>query len=100
MGEEYGETAPFPYFIDHGDPGLVEAVRAGAPRSSQHLVEPGELLDPADRVDVRRCAHSTGHCVEKGDHAALLKLYRHLIALRRANPALRRSQRGQVRSAR
>ncbi len=29
MGEEYGERAPFRYFIEHGDPGLVEAVRKG-----------------------------------------------------------------------
>lgn len=29
MGEESGETAPFLYFIDHGDPALVEAVRRG-----------------------------------------------------------------------
>ncbi len=29
MGEEYGETAPFLYFIDHGDPDLVDAVRRG-----------------------------------------------------------------------
>ena len=29
MGEEYGETAPFLYFIDHGDPALVDAVRRG-----------------------------------------------------------------------
>jgi len=29
MGEEYGERAPFQYFIDHGDQGLIEAVRKG-----------------------------------------------------------------------
>jgi maltooligosyltrehalose trehalohydrolase len=29
MGEEYGETAPFPYFISHSDADLVEAVRRG-----------------------------------------------------------------------
>ncbi len=29
MGEEYGEHAPFQYFIDHGDKGLIEAVRKG-----------------------------------------------------------------------
>jgi maltooligosyltrehalose trehalohydrolase len=29
MGEEFGETAPFQYFVDHGDPGLIEAVRQG-----------------------------------------------------------------------
>ena len=32
MGEEYGETAPFPYFTSHGDPALVEAVRRGRAR--------------------------------------------------------------------
>ena len=29
MGEEYGETAPFLYFISHSDPALIEAVRKG-----------------------------------------------------------------------
>ena len=29
MGEEYGETAPFLYFIDHGDADLINAVRRG-----------------------------------------------------------------------
>ncbi len=29
MGEEYGETVPFLYFIDHGDADLIDAVRRG-----------------------------------------------------------------------
>lgn len=29
MGEEYGERRPFPYFVHHGDPPLIEAVRKG-----------------------------------------------------------------------
>ncbi len=29
MGEEYGETAPFPFFTSHSDPDLIEAVRRG-----------------------------------------------------------------------
>ena len=29
MGEEYGEENPFPYFVHHGDPDLIEAVRKG-----------------------------------------------------------------------
>ncbi len=29
MGEEFGERAPFQYFIDHGDERLIEAVRKG-----------------------------------------------------------------------
>ena len=32
MGEEYGETTPFLYFIDHSDPNLIEAVRQGRKR--------------------------------------------------------------------
>lgn len=37
MGEEHGETAPFLYFIDHSDPGLVDAVRRGRARElKQH----------------------------------------------------------------
>ena len=30
MGEEYGETAPFPYFVSHSDPYLIESYKAGA----------------------------------------------------------------------
>src|SRR5574341_367200 len=29
MGEEYGEEAPFLYFVSHSDPDLIEAVRKG-----------------------------------------------------------------------
>lgn len=32
MGEEYGETAPFPYFVSHSDPALIAAVREGRRR--------------------------------------------------------------------
>jgi len=37
MGEEYGETAPFQYFIEHGDPALIEAVRQGRRREFAHF---------------------------------------------------------------
>jgi maltooligosyltrehalose trehalohydrolase len=29
MGEEYGEETPFLYFVNHGDPGIIQAVREG-----------------------------------------------------------------------
>ncbi len=32
MGQEYGEQAPFQYFIDHEDPDLIRAVREGRKR--------------------------------------------------------------------
>jgi len=29
MGDEHADPAPFPYFVSHGDPALIEAVRTG-----------------------------------------------------------------------
>ncbi len=46
MGEEYGESAPFPYFIDHHDPQLVQAVRDG--RAQEWAFSQEVLPDPAD----------------------------------------------------
>ena len=45
MGEEYGERAPFQYFIDHSDQGLIEAVRKGRlaefkPFGWKHISDP------------------------------------------------------------
>ena len=48
MGEEYGETHPFQYFVSHGDPELVDAVREGRQRGVR-----GVRLG-------RRCARSAG----------------------------------------
>jgi maltooligosyltrehalose trehalohydrolase len=46
MGEEYGETAPFQYFISHGDPGLIEAVRKGRQAEFSHFGWKGTIPDP------------------------------------------------------
>ena len=53
MGEEYAESAPFAYFIDHGDPALVAAVRRG--RAEEHGRSEVDALDPADRATFERC---------------------------------------------
>ena len=46
MGEEYGETAPFLYFVSHGDPALVEAVRRGRREEFARFTWKGEVPDP------------------------------------------------------
>jgi maltooligosyltrehalose trehalohydrolase len=46
MGEEYGERAPFPYFVSHGDPVLVEAVRRGRREEFASFGWRGEVPDP------------------------------------------------------
>ena len=97
MGEEYGDPAPFPYFIDHGDPALTEAVRAGRARELAVLPPSGEMPAPAADATFRaaRLDRSLRH---QGTHRAQWALHRALIELRRANPALRRAPRAAARA--
>ena len=47
MGEEYGEQAPFPFFVDHSDPELREAVRRGRAEEFASFAWSGEPPDPS-----------------------------------------------------
>jgi maltooligosyltrehalose trehalohydrolase len=97
MGEEYGDSAPFPYFIDHGDPALVEAVRAGRAQEFAAFAQMGEVPDPdaESTFDSARLDRTLRH---QGDHQVQWELHRALIALRRTNPALQRSPRTAARA--
>ncbi|MFK8183980.1 MAG: malto-oligosyltrehalose trehalohydrolase [Phormidesmis sp.] len=46
MGEEYGENAPFLYFVDHTDQGLLEAVRQGRKEEFRAFHSEGTPPDP------------------------------------------------------
>jgi 1,4-alpha-glucan branching enzyme len=88
MGEEYGETAPFLYFIEHGDPDLVEAVREGRRKEFAAIGKLEKQIDPqAEETFVRCKLDWSKRDSEAG--AQLLSLYRDLLALRREEPALR-----------
>jgi maltooligosyltrehalose trehalohydrolase len=88
MGEEHAETAPFPYFISHSDPELVEAVRRGRRREFADFAAPGELPDPqAEETFLRAKLRHEGHGPEQ---RALFEYYRELLRLRRERPALAR----------
>jgi maltooligosyltrehalose trehalohydrolase len=87
MGEEYGETAPFLYFVDHSDPDLVEAVRNGRREEFASFGWREEPPDPQSEETFERsrptqCQH------ESGWHAALHAFYKELIGLRKTVPAL------------
>ena len=88
MGEEYGETAPFLYFVEHGDPALIEAVREGRQRE---FVEIGQVAVPSDPQAEETFARSRLDWARRDgpEGAQLLALYRDLLALRREEPALR-----------
>jgi maltooligosyltrehalose trehalohydrolase len=89
MGEEYGETAPFLYFIEHGDPELIEAVRAGRRREFEKLGLPASAAaDPqAEETFDRVKLHWDRR--ESAEGAQLLSLYSDLLALRREEPTLK-----------
>lgn len=72
MGEEYGETNPFQYFVSHSDPGLVEAVRKGRRAEFPTDIDPP---DPADPQTFERCK------LERKDNG-LRAFYKDLIAQR------------------
>lgn len=87
MGEEYGELAPFPYFISHGDAELIEAVRAGRRREFASFAWGSELPDPQDEATFRAARLDHG-LKGKSPHRQLHELYRTLLELRRTVPAL------------
>ncbi|MDY7000432.1 MAG: malto-oligosyltrehalose trehalohydrolase [Thermodesulfobacteriota bacterium] len=92
MGEEYGEIAPFLYFISHGDPGLVKAVRQGRAREFKDFGWKGEPPDP-QAVETFKRSRLDWSLREKSGHAELLAFYREIYRLRRELPALARPTR-------
>jgi maltooligosyltrehalose trehalohydrolase len=87
MGEEYGEAAPFPYFISHLDPHLVDAVRRGRRQEFAAFAWQGEPPDPQDVTTFQRARlnHRLRH---EGHHRALFEFYQELIHLRKELPVL------------
>ncbi|MBE9136722.1 malto-oligosyltrehalose trehalohydrolase [Nodosilinea sp. LEGE 07088] len=82
MGEEYGEVAPFQYFISHGDPDLVKAVYEGRKREFRAAHGFGEPA-PAHEVATFEMSKLNWHLRQEGQHQTLLRFYQHLLELRR-----------------
>jgi maltooligosyltrehalose trehalohydrolase len=87
MGEEYGETAPFPYFISHTDPALVEAVRRGRMQEFTSFDWQGEIPDPQAEATFDSAKLSDKRRLE-GSHRLLLEFYKEVIRLRKTSSAL------------
>jgi maltooligosyltrehalose trehalohydrolase len=82
MGEEYGETAPFTYFISHLDPELVEATRKGRREEFAAFDWRDEVLDP-DAVETFQKAKLDHGLRNREENRSLLELYREAIRLRK-----------------
>ncbi len=87
MGEEYGETAPFLYFVSHGDPELVEAVRKGRREEFSKFTWQGEVPDPQAESTLER-SRLDQELARKPAGGMMLALYKRLIHLRKERQAL------------
>ncbi|NDJ63311.1 MAG: malto-oligosyltrehalose trehalohydrolase [Chloroflexi bacterium] len=95
MGEEYGETAPFQYFVSHGDPNLIEAVRRGRAEEFAAFDWQGTPPDPQAEATFARCKLDQT-LRESGHHALLHTMYKDLLALRRSHAALTNPDRAET----
>jgi maltooligosyltrehalose trehalohydrolase len=87
MGEEYGEEAPFQYFVNHSDPDLIEAVRRGRKEEFDAFQWTGEVPDPQDEMTFLRSKIDLG-LRHQERHEVLFTFYKALIKLRKGLPAL------------
>ena len=93
MGEEYGETRPFPFFCSFGDPDLVEAIRKGRRREFSELAfkwhhEIPDAQDPCTFAS----AKLRWEWPEGSRQAERRQLYQDLLSSRRRWPQLRPGQ--------
>ncbi|MEP4651591.1 MAG: malto-oligosyltrehalose trehalohydrolase, partial [Ilumatobacter sp.] len=88
MGEEYAEPAPFPYFVDHGDPDLVRAVQEGRRREFSGVDWEGGVADPAAESTYREAVLDPSIVERSDEHRHVLDLYRELLRIRREHPVL------------
>ena len=89
QGEEWAASAPFPYFCDHDDPELAEAVRQG--RRSEFAAfgwAPEDVPDPQDPATFAS-ARLDWDEIDRGPHAEVLAWHRQLSALRGTRSELR-----------
>jgi maltooligosyltrehalose trehalohydrolase len=89
MGEEYGETAPFPYFVDHGDPSLNEAVKGGRAEEFRLLGWFCDMPDPSREAAFLSAKINLELRIRPG-HKEILAFYKEVLRVRKALPALRR----------
>ena len=95
MGEEYGEEAPFPFFVSFSDPALAAKVRGGRISDFASFEWAGRPPDPGDEstFESARLHHELAG---SGRHRLLRTLYRELLRLRREVPALARLSRTDI----
>jgi maltooligosyltrehalose trehalohydrolase len=81
MGEEWGATQPFLYFVSHTDPELAEAVRQGRKKEFKEFHTEGEAPDPMSEDSFMQSKLQWEE--RKGSQDVLLNYYKTLIKFRK-----------------
>ena len=82
MGEEYAETAPFPYFVSHGDAELTESIRQGRSEEFAAFAGHGSPPDP-ESESTFLSARLDQEQRQQDNHRGIFEFYRALIRLRK-----------------
>lgn len=90
MGEEYGESTPFQYFVSHADADLVEKVREGRRSEFEKFHWHPDVPDPQSEETFLR-SKLNWNLRNEGSHKTLLSFYTELLAIRKANSSLSHS---------
>jgi maltooligosyltrehalose trehalohydrolase len=89
MGEEWAASTRWPFFTSHPEPELAEATGKGRlAEFADHGWDTSQMIDPQDPAAYREAVLDWSE-PEKPDHAAMLDVYRRLLALRAAEADLR-----------
>jgi maltooligosyltrehalose trehalohydrolase len=87
MGEEWGETNPFYYFVSHGDQDLIEMVRQGRKKEFAAMHVEDSAIDPQDEGTFHASKLNWALLADV-KHQTLLQFYKALISLRTGNVVL------------
>jgi maltooligosyltrehalose trehalohydrolase len=87
MGEEYGESSPFLYFVSHEDRDLIEAVRQGRRSEFKSFRWSGDPPDPQDPGTFLQ-SKLNWQLQQCDPHKQLRKFYAELLHMRKDFPAL------------
>ena len=87
MGEEYGETAPFMYFVSHIDKALIDSVRKGRIEEFSSFSWKAAVPDPQDEKTFMKCKIDLSRRFQ-GLNRVLHDFYKTILKMRASIPAL------------
>jgi maltooligosyltrehalose trehalohydrolase len=97
MGEEYGETAPFQFFVDYQNRELAETVRAGRKKEFAFFHWQDEVPDPQS-IETFEKSKLNWQIRNTEQGQKILSYYRALIKLRRNYPIFHPQTKRQIKS--